>query len=152
MRLSIIHLLCFSWKEFQIFSSRCIEHNNVCLCDGTFNCLWKLFFLGVLRMICQIDFKYGSINFERQRKWPTKYQYLGIAPLKISKDENLVKISTICSLGGQQSLNSVKLLKHPWFFWPLQKVLETMEKQTFVVTLKLLNHNPWNPLKFDFVW
>lgn len=48
-------------------------------------CLWylKLFliplFHEILRMICFINCKFGSINFYKQRKWPSKYRHLGIA-------------------------------------------------------------------------
>ena len=32
-------------------------------------------------MICYIDFKCDIINFCKHRKWPVKYQHLGLAPL-----------------------------------------------------------------------
>ena len=41
----------------------------------------KLLFRDILRMICNIDFKCGIINFCKQRKCPVKYQHLGVAPL-----------------------------------------------------------------------
>ena len=50
------------------------------LCD-TINCRWKLSFRDILRRISHIDFKYGSINFHKQRKQPAKYKQLGRVPL-----------------------------------------------------------------------
>ena len=35
----------------------------------------------VIRMICHIDFKFGSISFHKQRKWAGKYQHRIIVPL-----------------------------------------------------------------------
>ena len=45
----------------------------------------KVLFRDILRMICHIDFKYGSFNFHQQRKQPAKYQHLSIAPLNNKK-------------------------------------------------------------------
>ena len=41
----------------------------------------KLLFRDFLRMICYIDFKYGSINFHKLETQPAKQQHLEIAPL-----------------------------------------------------------------------
>ena len=39
----------------------------------------KLLFRDILRMICHFEFKYGSMNFDKQRKQPVKYLLLVIA-------------------------------------------------------------------------
>lgn len=54
----------------------------------------------------------------------------------------------------------VMVASMPWIFWnpwktldctwPFEKILKTLEKQTSVVTVKMLNPNPWNSWKFDF--
>ena len=46
--------------------------------------LVKLLFRDTLRMIRQIHFKFGSINFHKQRNQLVTYQYQGIVPLILS--------------------------------------------------------------------
>ena len=42
-------------------------------------------------MIPPMNFKRGSINFHKQRKWPAKYQHLGIAPLTEEMESKIEK-------------------------------------------------------------
>ena len=49
------------------------------ICDG--NLPLELLFRDILRMICHIGFKCGTIPFHKCRKWSAKYQHLTIAPL-----------------------------------------------------------------------
>ena len=46
---------------------------------------YKLLFRDILRLICYIDFKSGSINFHKVWKQPAKYQCLHIAHDKKQK-------------------------------------------------------------------
>ena len=42
-------------------------------------------FRDILRIICHIGFKCGSVNLHKQKKQPTKYQHLDTAPLPTVK-------------------------------------------------------------------
>ena len=53
--------------------------------------LLKLLFRKVFKMISDINFKCGSINFPKQRKYSVKYQELGIIPLSYQAMEDLSK-------------------------------------------------------------
>ena len=53
---------------------------NFDLCDGMQLSL-KGLVCDILRMICHIYFKCGTINLRKQRKFPAKYQHLTIALL-----------------------------------------------------------------------
>ena len=77
MKLSIIYYV--SEKECKIFFFHIFtaQLNLFLWWDRQ---LWlKLLFCDILRMICYIEFKCGSINFHKLRTQPKKYQYLGIA-------------------------------------------------------------------------
>ena len=54
--------------------------------------LLKLF-CDILKMNFHIDFKWGSINFHKQRKRLAKYQLLGIAPVSLI----LVVLEILCN-------------------------------------------------------
>ena len=52
----------------------------------------KLLFRDILRINCHNGFKYDSINFQKQRKQPAKYQNLIIASLKTDSSTRMLNI------------------------------------------------------------
>ena len=56
-------------KYQKYFFSKYVLRDKVCLCGASIVVETSLF---ILRMICHINFKFGSINFRQYRKQQTK--------------------------------------------------------------------------------
>ena len=70
--------------------------NKACLRGGTLIVVGT-FFCGIMRIICHFDFKYGSITFLKQWKYPAKYQYLGADLLIFANNPSFIKPTLVNS-------------------------------------------------------